>query len=64
MKILLDKIMYQKNLSIRQVSMLSGVPRSTLHDIVSEKISPRLSTLEAIASALHVKISDLYDEDQ
>lgn len=44
--------------------MLSGVPRSTLHDIVSEKISPRLSTLEAIASALHVKISDLYDEDQ
>lgn len=62
MKILLDKIMYDKNLSVRQVSYLTGVPRSSINDICRETI-PRLDTLEDIAKGLNLHISDLYESD-
>lgn len=35
MKILLENIIVKKNLSIRQVSLLTGVPKSTVDDIVA-----------------------------
>lgn len=60
MEILLGKIMYDRNLSVRQVEQMTGVPKSTLNDIMNGK-SPRLSTLEQLAMGLNVKISDLYD---
>ena len=40
MRILLDRILTRKNLSIRQVSILTGVPRSTIDDIITGKRSP------------------------
>lgn len=61
MKILLGKIMMEKKLSIRQVAILTGVPRSTLNDIIGGRTSPRLDTLEQLARGLKVRISDLYD---
>ena len=61
MKILLSEIMNQKNLTIRQVSILTGVPRSTVADIMSERASPRLDTLEQLAKGLKVRITDLYE---
>lgn len=61
MKILLGEIMYKKNLSVRQVSRLTGVPSSTINDIMNEKSSPRLDTLERIAKGLKIHISDLYE---
>ena len=63
MKILLDKIMYEKNLKIRQTSILTGVPKSTIADIASGKISPRLDTLEQLAKGLNVRITDLFEAD-
>ena len=63
MKILLDKIMYDKNLSIRQVSILTGVPRSTIADIMSGRTSPRMDTMEQLAAGLKVRIADLYESD-
>ena len=63
MKILLDKIMYEKNLTIRQTSILTGVPKSTIADIASGKISPRLDTLEQLAKRLNVRITDLFEAD-
>lgn len=62
MKVLLDKVMQYKNLSIRQVSILTGVPRSTIGDILNGTM-PRIDTLEAIAKGLKVRISDLYESD-
>lgn len=53
--------MMEKKLSIRQVAILTGVPRSTLNDIISGRTSPRLDTLEQLARGLKVRISDLYD---
>jgi transcriptional regulator with XRE-family HTH domain len=63
MKMLLDKIMYDKNLSIRQVSIMTGVPKSTINDIAVGKTMPRIDTLETIAKGLKIRISDLYESD-
>ena len=60
MEILLAKIMYDKNLSIRQVEQMTGVPKSTINDIMNGK-SPRLNTLEQLAMGLGIRISDLFD---
>lgn len=61
MRILLDDILAKKNLSIRQVSILTGVPRSTIEDIILGKRSPRMSTMEKLAEGLNVRITDLFD---
>lgn len=61
MKILLGEIMYKKNLSVRQVSRMTGVPPSTINDIMNERSYPRLDTLEKIAKGLKIHISDLYE---
>ena len=61
MKILLEDIMTNKKLSIRQVSLLTGIPKSTVDDIVAGRKSPRMDTIEKLAKGLKVRISDLYD---
>lgn len=61
MKILLDKIMFDKNLSTRQVSILTGVSKSTVSRIANGEISPTADTLELLAKGLKVRISDLID---
>ena len=60
MKILLAKIMLSKNLTIRQVSIMTGVPKSTINDIATGKTIPRLDTLECLAKGLKVSICDLF----
>lgn len=61
MKILLAKIMYEKNVSVRQLSNLTGIPKSTINNIMTEKYSPTLDNLEKIAKALKVGIVDLFE---
>ena len=61
MKILLENIMVKKNLSLRQVSLLTGIPKSTVDDIVVGRKSPRMDVMEKLAKGLKVRISDLYD---
>lgn len=63
MKILLGEIINEKNLTIRQVSILTGVPKSTISDIISGRTSPRMDTLEKLAVGLKVHISDLIESD-
>lgn len=63
MKILLSQIMYERNISDRQLERMSGVSKSTIHRIVNEETSPTLETLEKLAIALHVRISDLFESD-
>lgn len=60
MEILLDKIMFKRNLSVRQVSILTGIPRSTISDILNGTM-PRIDTLERLAEGLKVSINDLFD---
>nr|DAJ98171.1 MAG TPA: helix-turn-helix domain protein [Caudoviricetes sp.] len=61
MKILLDKIMISKNLTIRQVSNLTGISKSSIQRIMNNEISPSADTLELLAKGLKVHISDLLE---
>lgn len=61
MKILLSKIMYEKNLSVRQVSIMTGVSKSAVNKIMNGEVSPTLDTLERLARGLKIHISDLYE---
>lgn len=63
MKILLSQIMYERNISDRQLERMSGVSKSTIHRIANEETCPTLETLEKLAIALHVRISDLFESD-
>ena len=59
---LLDKIMHERNLTVRQVSYMTGVPKSTISNIQNGHF-PRIDTMEQLAKGLKIKISDLYESD-
>lgn len=60
MRILLKEIMNQKELSNTQVSILTGIARSSISDIRNGTIS-RMDTMEQLAAGLKMRISDLYE---
>ncbi|WP_248835344.1 helix-turn-helix domain-containing protein [Hominisplanchenecus faecis] len=55
--------MEQHHLSIRQAAIMTGVPRSTIGDIVTDHVSPTLATMEQLAKGLQTTISDLYESE-
>ena len=61
MKILLAKIMYEKNISVRQLSLMTGIPKSTINNIANETYSPTMENMEKLAKALKIRIADLYE---
>ena len=63
MKIKLYEIMVERDLTIRQVSILTGIPRSAIENILLGISSPRMDTMERLAKGLKVSISDLYESD-
>lgn len=52
--------MYQKNISVRQAVIMTGIPKSTINDIMNGNI-PRLDVLEQLAKGLGVRITDLFE---
>ena len=61
MKILLQEYMIRKNLTVRQGSVMTDIPKSTIADIQNNKAMPRMDTMESLAKGLKVKITDLFD---
>lgn len=61
MRVLLTEAMREKKISFRGLEKLTGISHSTLNDIATGKISPRLDVLEIIAEKLEMTISDLYE---
>lgn len=61
MKILLKEICKRNKVSTRQLEMMSNISRSTISRIQNETLSPTMDEMEALAEALHMKISDLYE---
>ena len=61
MKILLDKIMTEKNVSIRQVSIATGVSKSSVQECMNEDSNPTICTLEKLAQGLKCHITDLFE---
>ena len=50
-------------LNFVKLSKMTGISKSTLNNIENEKVSPTIAELEAIAKALNMKITDLFDSD-
>ena len=63
MKILLEQIMYSKNVSLRKLSSRTGVSKSTIQRIANNEISPRLDTLEKLAIGLKCRMTDLFESE-
>ncbi|MFR0028932.1 helix-turn-helix domain-containing protein [Coprococcus sp. LG100-32] len=53
--------MISKNLTIRQVSNLTGISKSSIQRIMNNEISPSADTLELLAKGLKIHISDLLE---
>lgn len=53
----------QKGYTLIQLAEVTGISKSTLNNVENGKTSPTLSQLESIASALGVRITDLFDSD-
>lgn len=63
MEILTWQARRNKNLTLIKLAAVTGLSKSTLNNIENGKVSPTLDELEAIAKALNVKITDLFDCD-
>ncbi|HBC98601.1 MAG TPA: XRE family transcriptional regulator [Lachnoclostridium sp.] len=61
MRIRLNEYMHRNGLTERQVSILTGLSRSTIHEIRTGETMPRIDTLEIIAKGLNIRIRDLLD---
>ncbi len=55
--------MFEKDISSRQLSAVTGISKSTINRIASVAVSPTADTLEALAKGLKIRISDLYESD-
>ncbi len=61
MKILTWEARIKHNLTLEALAKATGISKTTLNDIENGKTIPRLDTLEQIAKALNMRITDLYD---
>ena len=51
-----------RDITLRELEKKSGVSRSQISDISNNRHQPTVLTLEMIAEALNVKITDLYEK--
>lgn len=61
MEVLTWQARNKRGLTLKQLEAVTGIGKTTLNNIENGLVSPTLNQLEAIARALDVKISDLYD---
>lgn len=62
-KLLIDEIIYEKELSYSQMAILADLPKSTLYKICKGKKEPKLSELIKIADALNMEPQKLWDSE-
>lgn len=61
MKILLYQIRTQHNLTLRQLSEMSGVSKTEINLIENGKVMPKIDIICKLAKALDVKVWDLFN---
>ena len=61
MEILTWQARNNKKVTLVKLATLTGIGKSTLNNIENGRVSPTLKQLEAIAKALGVRITDLYE---
>ena len=60
---ILSQIMYENNITYRELSKLSGISISALNNIANFEKEPRQSTMIAIARALGMDVVEIFDLD-
>lgn len=60
----IKEIRKSQGVSLRMLAEESGIDKSTLCDVEAGKADSRVSTLLAIADALHVPLAELFDAPQ
>lgn len=60
----LRDILHEKQISIAQLSSKCGISASNLSNYMSGKISPTLDTLNKIADALNVDLTELFRKSE
>ena len=55
--------MNEKSLSVNQVSLMTGLPHTTIVDIKNGRSSPRMDTMEKLAKGLHIRVTDLFESN-
>lgn len=61
MRVLINKLRRERNMSLRQLEEATGLGKSTLNNYENGVSSPTIDALEMIAIALHCRITDLLD---
>ena len=61
MKILLREIRKERNLSLRQMEIITGLSKSALSRIEKGEVSMTFHEAELIAKGLHIGIVDLFE---
>lgn len=59
----LSKILYQNKMTYRKLSRLSGISKTSLNDIANFREDPKQSTMIAIARALNMEVTDIFNLD-
>ncbi len=62
-KIIVKEVREKKNYTLRQLTMISGVSKSTISKVENGKCSPTLDALEKIAIGLNAHITELFESD-
>lgn len=63
MEIKIKEIRKTKNITLGQLSKLSGMSKSSISNYERGEVYPNIQQLEWIARALKVKITDLFESD-
>lgn len=63
MKILTWQARRSKKVTLIKLADISGISKSTLNNIENERVSPTMKQMEAIAKALDMRITELFDSD-
>ena len=61
--ILFYEVRMQHGLTLKQMSELTGISKTTLNEIENDHRSPTLDTLVQVAKALDIKVTDLFESD-
>jgi len=61
-KMLLGQVRYDKHITLRQLAALSGISKGGINEIENGKKNPTLKTMCALARALQVPVTDLFED--
>lgn len=61
-KILVWNVRDKKHMSLRQLEALSGISKCGINEIENGKKNPTINTLCALARALQVPVTDLFED--